>query len=94
MAACISCCGAACPPTKKEIVVTITPPAGQGRNYSNIMAAAWSQQDGQDDLVWYNATANGDGTYTIRVPMCKYNVVGGIWSMCITTASTASCWAV
>ena len=40
------------------------------------MAAAWSQQDGQDDLVWYNATANGDGTYTIRVPMCKYNVVG------------------
>ena len=61
---------------EKEIVVTITPPAGQGRNYSNIMAAAWSQQDGQDDLVWYNATANGDGTYTIRVPMCKYNVVG------------------
>ena len=61
---------------EKEIVVTITPPAGQGKNYSNIMAAAWSQQDGQDDLVWYNATANGDGTYTIRVPMCKYNVVG------------------
>ena len=61
---------------EKEIVVTITPPSGQGRNYGNIMAAAWSQQDGQDDLVWYNATANGDGTYTIRVPMCKYNVVG------------------
>ena len=61
---------------EKEIVVTITPPAGQGKNYSNIMAAAWSQQDGQDDLVWYNATANGDGTYTIRVPMCRYNVVG------------------
>ena len=61
---------------EKEIVVTITPPAGQGRNYSNIMAAAWSQQDGQDDLIWYNAKANGDGTYTIRVPMCKYNVVG------------------
>ena len=61
---------------EKEIVVTITPPSGQGKNYGNIMAAAWSQQDGQDDLVWYNATANGDGTYTIRVPMCKYNVVG------------------
>ena len=61
---------------EKEIVVTITPPAGQGRNYSNIMAAAWSQQDGQDDLIWYNAKANGDGTYTIRVPMCRYNVVG------------------
>ena len=60
---------------EKEIVVTITPPAGQGRNYSNIMAAAWSQQDGQDDLIWYNAKANGDGTYTIRVPMCRYNVV-------------------
>ena len=25
---------------EKEIVVTITPPAGQGRNYSNITAAA------------------------------------------------------
>jgi len=61
---------------EKEIVVTITPPSGQGKNYGNIMAAAWSQQDGQDDLVWYNATANGDGTYTIRVPMCRYNVVG------------------
>lgn len=62
---------------EKEIVVTITPPAGQGKNYSNIMAAAWSQQDGQDDLgSGTMATANGDGTYTIRVPMCKYNVVG------------------
>ena len=43
---------------------------------TSLRFAVWGQQDGQDDLVWYNATANGDGTYTIRVPMCKYNVVG------------------
>ncbi len=36
--------------------------AGQGRNYSKYHGRRLSQQDGQDDLVWYNATANGDGT--------------------------------
>jgi hypothetical protein len=34
---------------------------------ANVQFAVWSVANHQSDLKWYNATDNGDGTYTLNV---------------------------
>ena len=42
---------------------------------SRIQAAVWSKDAGQDDLVWYNASANGS-VYRVNVPVSNHRSAG------------------
>lgn len=41
----------------------------------------WSHINGQDDLVWYKATATNDGTYTLQVPLKQHQFALGTYSI-------------
>lgn len=40
---------------------------------------AWSDRNGQDDLQWYAATKNPDGSYNVRVELKKHNYDTGTY---------------
>ena len=39
----------------------------------------WSDKNGQDDLQWYAATKNPDGSYNVRVELKKHNYDTGTY---------------
>ncbi|MHC5215454.1 GBS Bsp-like repeat-containing protein [Enterococcus sp. LJL128] len=43
---------------------------------SAILFAVWSQQNGQDDLVWYTAAKQADGTYTANFDIKRHKTAG------------------
>lgn len=45
------------------VIANVTSPKG----VSQVKVPIWSTQDGQDDIVWYDATRQGDGTYKVSV---------------------------
>lgn len=48
---------------KGKIKVTLT--VDNPDNVKNIQLPIWSNKNGQDDLVWYDATKQADGTFTV-----------------------------
>ena len=53
------------------LITNLTNPSG----ISGVVIPVWSEQNGQDDLVWHNATKQEDGSYkvTISVSQHKWN---------------------
>ena len=53
------------------LITNLTNPSG----ISGVVIPVWSEQNGQDDLVWHNATKQDDGSYkvTISVSQHKWN---------------------
>ena len=49
----------------EETVVDVdeTKPSG----ISGVVIPVWSEQNGQDDLVWHNATKQDDGSYKVTI---------------------------
>lgn len=47
-------------------------PYDENQRWSAIRVAVWSQTDGQDDLHWFQAEEQNDGSWIARVPMCNY----------------------
>jgi hypothetical protein len=45
-------------------------------DYANVWFPTWSEENGQDDLVWYQATKNADGTWSCTVDLTKHQSVG------------------
>lgn len=41
----------------------------------NVRIAVWSDKNGQDDIVWYVATKQNDGTYKLNIPLSKHSTV-------------------
>lgn len=41
-----------------------------------VMIAAWSDINGQDDIIWYEATNQGNGTWTANVPIANHKSAG------------------
>ena len=39
----------------------------------------WSSVNGQDDLRWYEATKQPDGSWTCRVPLANHKSAGGFF---------------
>ena len=47
--------------------------AGQKKN---VRVAVWSEKNGQDDLVWYNATDLGNGNWSTSISIAKHKTAG------------------
>ncbi len=45
-------------------------------NPKKVQFAVWTETKGQDDLVWYDAAKQSDGTYRIRVDVLKHKHAG------------------
>ena len=45
-------------------------------NYSKVLVPVWSVEDDQDDLVWYTAAKNADGTYSVTVDLKDHRTAG------------------
>ncbi|MEG2006433.1 MAG: GBS Bsp-like repeat-containing protein [Raoultibacter sp.] len=43
---------------------------------TNVAFAIWSEVDGQDDLHWYDAYLQADGTYSLDIPVSAHNSLG------------------
>ena len=52
------------------------------RNASTIQVAVWSEVNGQDDLVWYEAEDQGDGRWTLTVPLSNHSGTGFYYVHC------------
>lgn len=48
---------------------------------SNIYVPVWSEKDGQDDLVWYKATKQSDGSYQVKIDTTKHNSDSGKYAI-------------
>ena len=46
---------------------------------SKVWFPVWSAADGQDDLCWYDAEKQADGTWTCRVPLANHQSAGGFF---------------
>ena len=44
--------------------------------YEQVYLPVWSEVNGQDDLVWYNAEKQADGSWTYTVNLAEHNSVG------------------
>ena len=44
--------------------------------YDQVLLPVWSEVNGQDDLVWYNAEKQADGSWTYTVNLAEHNSVG------------------
>ena len=44
--------------------------------YDQVYLPVWSEVNGQDDLVWYNAEKQADGSWTYMVNLAEHNSVG------------------
>ena len=44
--------------------------------YDQVLLPVWSEVNGQDDLVWYNAEKQADGSWTYMVNLAEHNSVG------------------
>lgn len=45
-------------------------------DYDQILLPVWSEENGQDDIVWYDAEKQADGTWTYTVDLANHNSVG------------------
>lgn len=42
----------------------------------SVRAAVWSRDNGQDDLIWYTMTNNGNGIWSVNVPVSNHKTAG------------------
>ena len=48
-----------------------------GSDLAKVWFPTWSQKNGQDDLRWYEAVKQTDGSWTCRVPLANHKSAGG-----------------
>lgn len=48
---------------------------------TEVQVPVWSNENGQDDLIWYKATAQANGVYTLRVPLKQHHFKTGVYSI-------------
>lgn len=46
-----------------------------GKSAASLRAAVWSEQNGQDDLVWYDMSSNTNGKY-VNIPISSHKTAG------------------
>ena len=56
---------------------------------TSIRFAVWSIENGQDDLVWYTATRQNDGTWTYSVPLSNHHSYGPYYIHCYSLSSSS-----
>ncbi len=46
-----------------------------------VQVPIWSEKDGQDDIIWYEATRQANGTYTVNIQATKHKNSTGLYNI-------------
>ncbi|HEL2057253.1 TPA: GBS Bsp-like repeat-containing protein, partial [Streptococcus suis] len=63
--------------TFKVTISNISSPTG----LQSVMVPIWSNKNGQDDIIWYQAKKGTNGTYTVDVAAANHKYTDGIYSI-------------
>ena len=61
--------------------VVVTNVSGGGKEVKEVRVPIWSDKDGQDDLTWYHADKQSDGSYKVHVDTASHKGDAGTYSV-------------
>ena len=67
--------------TSNGFDVVVTNVSGGGKTVQEVRVPIWSDKDGQDDLTWYHADKQSDGSYKVHVDKASHKGDTGIYSV-------------
>jgi hypothetical protein len=56
-------------------------PAVKSSTYKGISVPVWSEAGGQDDIIWYNAVKQSDGSYKVSVKLADHGYGMGVYNV-------------
>ena len=67
--------------TSNGFDVIVTNVSGGGKEVKEVRIPIWSDKDGQDDLTWYHADKQSDGSYKVHVDTASHKSDAGTYSV-------------
>ena len=67
--------------TSNGFDVVVTNVSGGGKAVQEVRVPIWSNKDGQDDLTWYHADKQSDGSYKVHVDKASHKGDAGTYSV-------------
>ena len=67
--------------TSNGFDVVVTNVSGGGKAVQEVRVPIWSDKDGQDDLTWYHADKQSDGSYKVHVDTASHKGDAGTYSV-------------
>ena len=67
--------------TSNGFDVVVTNVSGGGKEVKEVRVPIWSDKDGQDDLTWYHADKQSDGSYKVHVDTASHKSDAGTYSV-------------
>ena len=67
--------------TSNGFDVVVTNVSGGGKVVQEVRVPIWSDKDGQDDLTWYHADKQSDGSYKVHVDKASHRGDAGTYSV-------------
>ena len=67
--------------TSNGFDVVVTNVSGGGKAVQEVRVPVWSDKNGQDDLTWYHADKQSDGTYKVHVDTASHKGDAGTYSV-------------
>ena len=67
--------------TSNGFDVVVTNVSGGGKTVQEVRVPIWSDKDGQDDLTWYHADKQSDGSYKVHVDTASHKGDVGTYSV-------------
>ena len=67
--------------TSNGFDVVVTNVSGGGKVVQEVRVPIWSDKDGQDDLTWYHADKQSDGSYKVHVDKASHKGDAGTYSV-------------
>ena len=67
--------------TSNGFDVVVTNVSGGGKAVQEVRVPVWSDKDGQDDLTWYHADKQSDGSYKVHVDTASHKGDAGTYSV-------------
>ena len=67
--------------TSNGFDVVVTNVSGGGKTVQEVRVPIWSDKDGQDDLTWYHADKQSDGSYKVHVDKASHKGDAGTYAV-------------
>ncbi|MDB6184319.1 LD-carboxypeptidase LdcB/DacB, partial [Streptococcus vestibularis] len=67
--------------TSNGFDVVVTNVSGGGKTVQEVRVPIWSDKNGQDDLTWYHADKQSDGSYKVHVDIASHKGDAGTYSV-------------
>ena len=67
--------------TSNAFDVVVTNVSGGGKEVKEVRVPIWSDKNGQDDLTWYHADKQSDGSYKVHVDTASHKSDAGTYSV-------------